>query len=47
MYNASVGVKSPDQTMGLGPSIEFNPVWRESAGARKAPDPIPMGLNLL
>ena len=41
-----VGVKSPDQIMGLGPSIEFNPVQGESVGAKKGPGPILMGPNL-
>ena len=43
---ASVGVKSPDQTMGLGPHIEFNRVRGESVGAKRAPSPILMGPNL-
>ena len=41
-----VGVKSPDQTMGLGPHIEFNHIRGESMGAKRAPSPIFMGPNL-
>ena len=42
----SVGVKSPDQIMGLGPHIEFNHVRGESVGAKRAPSPILIGPNL-
>ena len=42
----SVGVKSPDQTMGLGPHIEFNHIRGERVGAKRAPGPIFMGPNL-
>ena len=42
----TVGVKSPDQTMGLGPHIEFNHVRGENVGAKRAPGPILMGPNL-
>ena len=35
----TVRVNSRDQTMGLGPSIKFNPVRGESMGARKGPWP--------
>ena len=41
-----VGVKSPDQTMGLGPHIEFDYVQGEGVGAKKAPGPILMGPDL-
>ena len=42
----NVGVKSPDQTMGLGPHIEFNHIRGVSVGTKRAPDPIFMGPNL-
>ena len=42
----SVGVKSPDQTMGLGPHIEFNHIRGESVGAKRALGSIFMGSNL-
>ena len=42
----SVGVKSPDQTMGLGPHIKFDHVQGKSVGAKRAPSPILMGPNL-
>ena len=41
-----VGVKSPNQIMGLEPHIEFNHVRGESVGAKRAPDAILMGPNL-
>jgi len=41
-----VGVKSPGQTMGLGPHIEFGHVRGEGVGAKRAPGPIFMGPNL-
>ena len=43
---AFVGVKSPDQTMGLGPHIEFDHVRGEGVGTKRAPGPILMGPNL-
>ena len=45
-YNTSVGVKSPDHTMGLGPHIEFDHVRGEGVGTKRAPGPILMGQNL-
>ena len=41
-----VGVKSPNQTMGLGPHIKFDHVRGEGVGAKRAPGPILMGPNL-
>ena len=38
-----VGVKSPDQTMGLGPHIEFDYIRGECVGAKRASSPILMG----
>ena len=42
----SVGVKSPNQTMGLRPHIEFDYVRGEGLGAKRAPGPILMGPDL-
>ena len=42
----SVGVKSPDQTMGLGPHIKFDHVRGEGVGIKKASGPILMGPKL-
>ena len=41
-----VGVKSPNQTMGLGPHIKFDHVRGEGVGAKRAPGPILMDPNL-
>ena len=45
-WGAIVRVKSLDQTMGLGPHIEFDHVRGEGVGTKRAPDPILMGLDL-
>ena len=42
----SVGVKSQDHTMGLGPHIKFDHVRGEGVGIKKAPGPILMGPKL-
>ena len=41
-----VGVKSPDQMMGLGPPIEFNQSKEKVWAPKRAPSPILMGPNL-
>ena len=41
-----VGVKSPNQAIGLGPHIEFYHIREEGVGAKRAPSPILMGPNL-
>ena len=41
-----VGVKSPDQIMGLGPPIEFNQSKEKVWASKRAPSPILMGPNL-
>ena len=45
-YIRIVGVKSPDQTMGLGPHIKFDHVRGEGVGAKRGPGPILMDPNL-
>ena len=42
----TVGVKSPDHIIGLGPLIEFDHVRGEGVGTKRAPGLILMGLNL-
>ena len=42
----SVGVKSLEYTMGLGPYIKFNHIRGEGVGSKRVPGPIFMGPKL-
>ena len=43
----TVGVKSPNHTMGLRPHTEFDHVRGEGVGTKRAPGPILVGPKLL